>query len=95
MWSTDGRQLFYLAMENNRRLMAVDVQTEGSFVALNTTPMPIEGIVTAGARPYDMDRDGKHFLMMFPKAQADTTAGEQIHVVLNWFEELKRLVPAK
>jgi len=38
---------------------------------------------------YDISPDGQHFLMIeeVPAKQA------QINVVLNWFEELKRLVP--
>ena len=37
---------------------------------------------------YDIDPDGQRFLMI----KEDREAG-QINVVLNWFEELKRLVP--
>ena len=40
---------------------------------------------------YDVSADGQRFLMVKETEQA--TAATQINVVLNWFEELKRLVP--
>ena len=41
---------------------------------------------------YDVSRDGQRFLMV--KASEQTEAATQINIVLNWFEELKRRVPA-
>ena len=40
---------------------------------------------------YDVSPDGQRFLMV--KETEQTTAPVQINVVLNWFEELRRLVP--
>jgi hypothetical protein len=42
---------------------------------------------------YDVSPDGQRFLMLKP-AETQTSALTQINVVLNWFEELKRRVPA-
>ena len=42
-------------------------------------------------RNYDVTSDGERFLMMMP-SEPDSEP-TQIHVVLNWFEELERLVP--
>ena len=41
---------------------------------------------------YDVSADGQRFLMVKETEQA--TAVTQINVVLNWFEDLKRLAPA-
>ncbi len=48
-------------------------------------------------RPYDISRDGQHFVGLIDaaQAQAGAPAAEQIQVVLNWFEELKARVPTK
>jgi serine/threonine-protein kinase len=46
------------------------------------------GGVTVGSQPYSVASDGR-FLMI----QEDLAPGTQINVVVNWFEELKRLVP--
>ena len=40
---------------------------------------------------YDVSPDGQRFLMLEPVVSQ--TGATQINVVLNWFEELKRLVP--
>jgi hypothetical protein len=45
----------------------VDIQTQPSFVSGKTTPLPIQGIVASGPRPYDITPDGKYFVVMFPK----------------------------
>ena len=43
----------------------------------------------SGNKANDGTPDGQQFLMVKPSEQEAT----QIHVVLNWFEELKRRVP--
>jgi hypothetical protein len=37
-----------------------------------------------------MAPDGEHFLMI---EGGEEEGGDQLHLVLNWFEELKRLAP--
>jgi len=46
--------------------------------------------IPAGFQHYDISRDVKRFLMT---KEETTRQPGQINVVLNWFEELKRLVP--
>ena len=46
----------------------------------------------AGARGSDIAPDGQRFLMIQPVEPEQPPT--QINVVLNWFEELKRRVPA-
>ncbi len=41
---------------------------------------------------YDVAPDGQRFVMIRRGEEADTSAPQQLNVVLNWFEELKRLV---
>jgi hypothetical protein len=57
---------------------------EGSYVP--------EGSEAVGARSYALAPDGQRFLMMKEGERHDAS---QIVVILNWAEELKRLVPAK
>jgi hypothetical protein len=71
LWAPDGKQLFYLTPGPTGRIMAVEVQTQRGFSFGKTTPLPIEGIVNSGSRTYDITPDGKRFLVMVPKAQAD------------------------
>ena len=47
-------------------------------------------------RTYDVSPDGRRFLMIKTGGGTDAPAAPaSITVVLNWFEELKRLAPAK
>ena len=88
-WSPNGKELFYRIQD---KMMAVSIQTEPTFKA-ETPRLLFEGGAYArgvGRGRYDVDSQGR-FLMMKAEQQ---TAG-QINVVLNWFEELKRLVPTE
>ncbi len=73
--------------------MVVSVQTEPTFRAGRPEVLFEGSYVTTrfvpGYQYYDISPDGQRFLMI--KAVEGSTA--QINVVLNWFEELKRLVP--
>jgi len=95
VWSPDGKELFYLA---GRAMMSVSIQTAPVFSAGNPTKL-FEGRYRPGmsARAYDVSRDGQRFLMI--KEVQDTAEATRppmsMVVVLNWFEELKRMVPSK
>jgi serine/threonine-protein kinase len=95
-WAPNGRELFYVAADG--RLMAVDVRSQGGF-AVGVPRMLVDGgfylnLVPQG-RSYDISPDGTRFLLIEASntgTQADTAG---LTVVLNWQEELKRLVPTK
>jgi len=87
-WSADGRELFYRLGD---KMMVVEVQSEPAFSS-GRPQLVFEGpyLTDNFATPnYDISLDGQRFLMI--KKEEGSTA--QINVVLNWFEELKRLVP--
>jgi Tol biopolymer transport system component len=90
VWSPDGTQLFY---RSENRMMAVSVETEPTFGAEKPEVLFEGSYLSSESDPefqyYDISPDGQRFLMI--KEEQTTTA--QINVVLNWFEELKRLVP--
>ena len=44
-----------------------------------------------GAHSYDVSPDGQRFVMI--KASEEELEAQSIHIVLNWFEELKRKAP--
>jgi hypothetical protein len=45
-------------------------------------------------RGWDATADGQRFLLQRPVTSKETPVSA-MHIVLNWAEELKRLVPAK
>ncbi len=91
VWSGDGKELFY---RNGDRLMAITIT--GEPVLRPSKPAVLfakPSWVLPGTRNYDVTRDGRRFLMVIESEQV--AAATHINVVLNWFDELKRLVPAK
>ena len=95
MWSRDGKELFVVPAPG--RFMAVTVRTAPSFKFTSPVAVP-RGFVEAlpaNPRTFDVLPDGR-FVVDGTQGQSQSTAGPtEIHVVLNWFEELKRLVPTK
>jgi serine/threonine-protein kinase len=95
LWSKDGRQLFYHQADD--QVWVADIRTEESFAPgkprllfekrgfiLNLAPL----------QTWALWPDGQGFLMVKreePKLQPVT----EMIIVQNWFEELKRLAPAK
>jgi eukaryotic-like serine/threonine-protein kinase len=104
MWTPDGRQLVIIRPGD---YAVVSVSTQPTFTFGN----PVIGLrpfVDRGPgfeRNADLTRDGKRFVGLIDTTQKSPlvsegayTAGSaatEIHVVLNWHEELKRLVPDK
>jgi serine/threonine-protein kinase len=95
LWARNGRELFYLVEPG--RLMAVPIQPGSTFAAGNPQVV-FEGQygppLQRNGRTYDVSPDGQRFLMIKEGAAGETSV-PQLVVVLNWFEELKRLVPTK
>ena len=95
LWGPVGSELFYLA--RGGRLMVVPVQTDPSFTAgraeiLFEEPYYVEASIAG--RAYDISPDGRRFLMI-KESEEDTSVPMSMTVVLNWFEELERLVPTE
>ncbi|HXV60281.1 MAG TPA: protein kinase [Vicinamibacteria bacterium] len=89
-WSPTGRELFF---RNGDAMLATQVRLEPELRI--GTPLPLfEGsyLGSPAARTYDVTRDGQRFLMVKSESEASTA---QIHIVLNWREELERLVPSR
>jgi serine/threonine protein kinase len=88
VWSTNGDELFY---RNGDKWMVVSISTESEF-----TPGPpqvlFEGpYINVPGLSYDVSPDAQRFLVLQP--EYDDSDVRELHVVLNWFEELKRLAP--
>ncbi len=91
-WSRDGREIYYGALGAGGILVA-EVTME-PFSASD----PLELSATRRRRfvNFDVTADGQRFLVTVPAGSDETGApayGTRLNVVLNWFEELNRLVP--
>ena len=87
LWARDGSELFYL--DSGGRLMEVSVRIDPSLDFGNPEVVFEESYY----RFYDVHPNGERFLMIKEGAAGDETRPAELILVLNWFEELKRLVP--
>ena len=77
--------------------MHVVAVTLGPPVSVGLPRVLFEGIYAyqTPARGYDVTDDGQRFLMVDVSQARLPIPATQMFVVLNWVEELKRLVPVK
>ncbi len=91
VWSPDGIELYY---RRRNHLVAVPIKTSPTFM-LGQERVLFEGMFVEeiGGRNqyYCVSPDNQRFLIV---RQGDGTTPQSLRVVLNWFEELKRLAPA-
>jgi len=89
LWSWDGRELFYRSGNN---IMSAAIETEPIF-KVQTRKVLFGGDYEKNSSHtnYDIHPDNKRFVMIKSPLEMST----EMIVVLNWFEELKRLVPTE
>jgi len=90
VWDPFGKKLYYRVGD---KMMVVTVDTVPEFIA--STPkelFPGRYVSCRFSANYDITPEGDRFIMIKPDEESEPT---QINVVLNWFEELKRRVPAE
>jgi hypothetical protein len=84
IWARTGRELFY---QTGTALMATSVTTEPEFVAERAH------VIFKGRYEgtFDISPDDRRFLLI--KSLTQEASATQVNLGLNWFEELKRLLP--
>jgi serine/threonine-protein kinase len=94
LWAQSGHEIFYVAPDG--ALMAVRADPRDGKWSSGVPARVLDGPYMTRSlrdkRTYDVAIDGKKFLMVKQNANQ---AAPQIVVVENWFEELKRLAPAR
>jgi serine/threonine-protein kinase len=93
-WGPDEKEL-ELFYRNGKSVMRVKIDTESGFDPLFPEPLFEDHYMRAaftGHRNYDISRDGKRFLMI-KRVDEQAAPVTRLHVVVNWFDELKRRVP--
>jgi len=92
VWAPNGRELFYRDLSGTK-LMVVEIKTEPKFTAGKPKLLfELKNMMISPPRSYDISPDSQRFLMQ-EAYETKTIRVKQIKLVLNWFEELKRLVP--
>ncbi len=89
LWAPNGRELFYINLDG--QIMAVPVDTE-HVTEFGKAELVVERryFINSSGRVYDVSPDGQRFLVIKEEEFADA----ELIFVMNWVEELKRLVPA-
>jgi serine/threonine-protein kinase len=91
VWAPDGKSLFYVP-DSNFPIVSVPVVTSPGF-AFGTpeemTRAPRPGLQSWQPRGYDVLPDGRFVSVSL------APGAPEVRIILNWFEELKRLVPTK
>ena len=89
LWSRNGKEIFYRA---GNKMMVVDV-SRGVGLTLSPPRQLFEQryvFQNVSVANYDVGADGQRFVMI-----KDDAGSGRLNVVLNWTEELKRLVPTR
>ena len=102
VWPRNGRELFFLSLQDKegmRAMMAVPVRSDPARPF--GTPQPLFRFRDAELRfysnpfpGYDVSGDGQRFFVTQAVASPPVPPATTVHVVQNWFEELKAKVPA-
>jgi serine/threonine-protein kinase len=90
VWSRAGKEIFY---RNGTKWMAVSVNTTARGSEFSATPPRLlftGPYVNVPGPSYDVGPDGR-FVMIEGPPEAPVT---HLNVVLNWLDELRRLVPS-
>jgi serine/threonine-protein kinase len=91
-WSPDGKELFYNPRPGGFEVVTVTTEPTFAFGNPTAVPRPFSLSPSRARRAYDVMPDGR-FLALTPVAGAGAAGsnapGAEIHVVLNWLEELK------
>jgi len=93
IWSRDGREIF---VNTTGTLEVLGIKTQPAPDWTNPTKLfTMQGMVApgAGSTNWDITRDAKQILMIVPKIAQTGTANQELQIVFNWNDELKRLAP--
>jgi serine/threonine-protein kinase len=91
VWDPSEKELYYRD-DNGDKLFKVSILTEPA-VQIGSPELLFEGRFFGSSnwgRNYDISPQGDFFILI---EEGEMQSAAQINVVLNWFEELKRLVP--
>jgi len=89
VWSPDGKELFYHTSDS---MMVVKIETDPVFKSSVPSALFAWRFQPDGpGGEYDVTPDGRQFVMV--KRNQETFV--EVNVILNWVEELERMVPAE
>jgi serine/threonine-protein kinase len=98
IWSHNGRELFFRGPDL-RIMVAAYTVTGDAFVAGKPRVWSEQRLLDLGSPPvptFDLAPDGKRFaVILYPDGTAEQKPVTQLTFLLNFFDELRRRVPAE
>jgi Tol biopolymer transport system component len=95
VWSRNGRELFYRT-EDSRLMVATYAVNGDTFVAGKPRVWSEQRLANTGLTPnFDLAPDGKRFVvLMAPEGAEASRLQGHVTLVMNFFDELRRIAPA-
>ena len=95
-WGPTGDEIFFIPTASRLVRVGVETQPDFDFVGVSAVPSVTVDRISTDVRDYDVLPDGRFVGTAAAEESGSGTARTpQIRVVLNWQEELKRLVPTR
>jgi Tol biopolymer transport system component len=97
VWSSDGRELFYIPSTASGRMVAVSFTTTPAVAFGSPAQFPFSltaGMLSGGRRAFDVLPDGR-FVSLTGDESAPNTITNEVRLIVNWFDELRRLAPVR
>ncbi len=98
-WSRNGKELFFRTADS--RIMMATYTASGDSFRADKPQLWSSGQFTNPAKTlggaisnFDLHPDGKRFAVLKSSGTEEAAALNKVNIVLNWFDELKRRVPA-
>ena len=97
LWSPDGKELFYSPGPGRLAWVGVRTQPTVTFGNPEAGPRPFQTGPPSVRRAFDITPDGRFIGLSPPGGNTESgmPIAPHIQVILNWHEELKRLVPVQ
>ena len=95
VWSKDGSEILYVPGPGRFESVRVTTQPVFGFGPAEALPDLPVNVGPESRRPYDVMPDGSGFLEFVAATNDGAASANDIYIVYNWFDELKRLVPTK
>ena len=98
VWSPQGTDLYYVPSAASNQIARVRVATERGLSFGTPTLLPFDvgaQRLSGQTRAFDLLPDGRFIGLGADAAEAFPLREPQVHIVVNWFEELERLAPTE
>ena len=98
MWSPEGAALFFRPVSGQRvmtmRKVEISLTPDFGFSYERTLSLP-RFVAVSTQRDYDISPDGAKILLVLPSGGSTEALPQRLHIVTNWFEELRARVPSQ